>query len=39
LRIHYFREVPNEKPIPFAATVLHVNEHLLKAGGFQPPLL
>lgn len=29
LRIHYFREVPHEKPIPFDETVLHVDEHLL----------
>lgn len=29
LRIHYFREVPNETAIPFAETVLHHDEHLL----------
>jgi tRNA pseudouridine32 synthase/23S rRNA pseudouridine746 synthase len=31
LRIHYFREVPDEKPIPFEASVLHVDEHLVVA--------
>ena len=31
LRIHYFREVPNEKPIPFEEQVLHVDEHLVVA--------
>jgi tRNA pseudouridine32 synthase/23S rRNA pseudouridine746 synthase len=29
LRIHYFREVPNEKPIPFAEQVLYADEHLV----------
>lgn len=31
LRIHYFREVPNEKPIPFHEQILHVDEHLVVA--------
>ncbi|KJH80201.1 pseudouridine synthase [Stutzerimonas stutzeri] len=31
LRVHYFREVPEEKPIPFAEQVLHLDEHLLVA--------
>lgn len=31
LKVHYFREVPNETPIPFEAQVLHVDEHLLVA--------
>ncbi|WP_174236885.1 pseudouridine synthase [Stutzerimonas nosocomialis] len=31
LKVHYFREVPDEKPIPFAAQVLHLDEHLLVA--------
>ena len=31
LRIHYFREVPNEKPIPVLETILHVDEHLVVA--------
>ncbi|RWU18026.1 pseudouridine synthase [Pseudomonas alkylphenolica] len=31
LRIHYFREVPNEKPIPFQEQILHVDEHLVIA--------
>jgi len=31
LRIHYFREVPNEKPIPVVETILHVDEHLVVA--------
>jgi tRNA pseudouridine32 synthase/23S rRNA pseudouridine746 synthase len=31
LRIHYYREVPDETPIPFTETVLHVDEHLLVA--------
>ena len=31
LRIHYFREVPNEVPIPFQARILHVDDHLLVA--------
>ena len=29
LRVHYFREVLDEKPIPFTETVLHIDEHLL----------
>lgn len=29
LRIHYFREVPNEQPVPFEAHILHLDEHLL----------
>ena len=31
LRIHYYREVLDEAPIPFAETVLHVDEHLVVA--------
>ncbi len=31
LRIHYFREVPNEKPIPVQESILHVDEHLVVA--------
>ncbi|WPC04271.1 pseudouridine synthase [Pseudomonas benzenivorans] len=31
LRVHYFREVAVETPIPFEATVLHLDEHLLVA--------
>ncbi|NNJ14608.1 pseudouridine synthase [Pseudomonas putida CSV86] len=31
LRIHYFREVPNEKPIPVLEAILHVDEHLVVA--------
>ena len=31
LRIHYYREVMDEVPIPFTETVLHVDEHLLVA--------
>lgn len=31
LRIHYFREVPNEKPIPFQEQILHVDQHLVVA--------
>ncbi|WP_425929995.1 pseudouridine synthase [Pseudomonas sp. NyZ201] len=31
LRIHYFREVPNEKPIPVLEEILHVDEHLVVA--------
>jgi len=31
LRIHYFREVPNEKPIPVLENILHVDEHLVVA--------
>lgn len=29
LRIHYYREVMDEAPIPFIETVLHVDEHLV----------
>lgn len=29
LRIRYFREVPNETPIPFREQILHRDEHLL----------
>ncbi|WP_213661842.1 pseudouridine synthase [Stutzerimonas stutzeri] len=31
LRIHYFREVPNETPVPFEERLLHVDEHLVVA--------
>ena len=31
LRIHYFREVPNEKPIPVEEAILHIDEHLVVA--------
>lgn len=31
LRIHYFREVPNEKAIPLEEQVLHIDEHLVVA--------
>ncbi len=31
LRVHYYREVMDEPPIPFAETVLHVDEHLVVA--------
>ena len=31
LKVHYFREVPAETPIPFEETLLHVDEHLLVA--------
>jgi len=31
LRIHYFREVVDETPIPFAETVLYADEHLVVA--------
>jgi tRNA pseudouridine32 synthase/23S rRNA pseudouridine746 synthase len=31
LRIHYFREVPNETPVPFEETVLYVDDHLIVA--------
>ncbi|GGY18333.1 pseudouridine synthase [Rhodanobacter panaciterrae] len=31
LRIHYYREVADEPPIPFTETVLHVDEHLVVA--------
>jgi tRNA pseudouridine32 synthase/23S rRNA pseudouridine746 synthase len=31
LRVFYFREVPNEKPIPFAETIIHADDHLIVA--------
>ncbi|MNZ74803.1 Ribosomal large subunit pseudouridine synthase A [compost metagenome] len=31
LRIHYFREVAQETPIPFVESILHVDEHLVVA--------
>jgi len=31
LRIHYYREVIDEAPIPFTESVLHVDEHLVVA--------
>ncbi|MEN0107542.1 MAG: pseudouridine synthase [Pseudomonas sp.] len=31
LRIYYFREVPNETPVPFYETVLYADEHLIVA--------
>lgn len=31
LRIHYFREVPDETPVPFQERILHLDEHLLVA--------
>lgn len=31
LRIHYYREVANEAPIPVGETLLHVDEHLVVA--------
>jgi tRNA pseudouridine32 synthase/23S rRNA pseudouridine746 synthase len=31
MRIHYYREVADEAPIPFTETVLHVDEHLVVA--------
>ncbi|WP_137818375.1 RluA family pseudouridine synthase [Pseudomonas sp. 2FG] len=31
LRIHYFREVADEVPIPFSETVLYADEHLIVA--------
>jgi tRNA pseudouridine32 synthase/23S rRNA pseudouridine746 synthase len=31
LRIHYQREVPDEAPIPFIETVVHVDDHLVIA--------
>jgi len=30
-RIHYYREVPAETPIPFSERILHVDDHLLVA--------
>ncbi|MBA1193154.1 MAG: pseudouridine synthase [Pseudomonas sp.] len=29
LRLHYFREVPNERPIPVQEIVLHMDDHLV----------
>jgi len=29
MRVHYFREVPTETPIPFVEQILHCDEHLL----------
>jgi tRNA pseudouridine32 synthase/23S rRNA pseudouridine746 synthase len=31
LRIHYFREVPNETPIPVVESILYADEHLVVA--------
>jgi tRNA pseudouridine32 synthase/23S rRNA pseudouridine746 synthase len=31
LRIHYFREVPNETPIPVEETIIYADEHLVVA--------
>ncbi|WP_434650443.1 pseudouridine synthase [Pseudomonas sp. D1-2] len=31
LRVHYFREVPDEKPIPVMESILYVDEHLVVA--------
>lgn len=31
LEVHYWREVPDESPIPFEETVLHLDDHLLVA--------
>ncbi|MFB4392935.1 MULTISPECIES: pseudouridine synthase [unclassified Pseudomonas] len=31
MRLHYFREVPNEKPIPVQESVLYSDEHLVVA--------
>ncbi|MGV8859914.1 MAG: pseudouridine synthase [Pseudomonas sp.] len=31
LRVHYFREVPNETPIPVLETILYADEHLVVA--------
>lgn len=31
LRIHYFREVPNETPIPVQETILYADDHLVVA--------
>ena len=31
LRVHYFREVPNEAPIPVTETILYADEHLVVA--------
>jgi tRNA pseudouridine32 synthase / 23S rRNA pseudouridine746 synthase len=37
LRVHYFREVAAERPIPFAEEILHVDEDLVVAD--KPPFL
>ncbi|HQZ32406.1 MAG TPA: pseudouridine synthase [Arenimonas sp.] len=37
LEIQYFRDVPDEAPIPFVEDVLHVDEHLVVAD--KPPFL
>lgn len=31
MRVHYFREVAQEAPIPFTETILHADEHLVVA--------
>jgi tRNA pseudouridine32 synthase/23S rRNA pseudouridine746 synthase len=31
LKVHYFREVAAETPIPFVETIVHIDEHLLVA--------
>jgi len=31
LRIIYFREIPNEKPIPFHASIIYADDHLIVA--------
>ena len=31
LEVHYYREVPDEAPVPFEETVLHVDDHVLVA--------
>lgn len=31
MRLHYFREVPNEKPIPVRETILYMDQHLVVA--------
>lgn len=31
MRVHYYREVADERPIPFTEAVLHVDEHLVVA--------
>ncbi|MBK3868527.1 pseudouridine synthase [Pseudomonas stutzeri] len=31
MRVHYFREVPDETPVPFEERILHVDEHLVVA--------
>jgi tRNA pseudouridine32 synthase/23S rRNA pseudouridine746 synthase len=37
LRVHYFREVPNETPIPVLESILYADEHLVVAD--KPPFL